>query len=77
MERAVITSVMAVPKAAPVTPRSAPGTWICRPKKVSSREGKISSQLSNTSHMHIRMLSKVGTATLPAARKALPAKKLS
>ena len=58
----------AVPRAAPTTPKPAPGIVMLWFSKVTWRVGKIRKKLNTTSSTHIRMLSMLGMRMLPLLR---------
>ena len=58
----------AVPMAAPVTPRPAPGTVISAPSNETERVGKIRKKLKTTSNRHMKMFSMLGVYIFPLLR---------
>ena len=65
MSEATMRPAQADPKAAPSTPRPAPGMVTWCPHKLTVRVGKIRKKLNTTSSRHISTLSRLGTRILP------------
>lgn len=75
--KAMMVMAATVPRAAPATPRLAPGMVMCTPATAKWCVGNIKRKLKRTSSIHIATPIMLGTCILPLQRSMPPATKFN